>query len=176
MKDETPTSLLYKDITLKARLTSPKKTEAVIQSMKAIFIGKDLQTDHYFQTPKGKLKWREGFIENLITHYERINENGLEKTIVYRYDLNPSQEMIDDLRKNYKQIGITKKERKIYQLDNIKIHLDKLPNHEEFIEIEAIDSENKFTIEELRAQCQSLKAALKIDDRDLMPTGYLKTP
>ncbi len=164
----------YKDITIKARLINADQIEKIIQSMNARFIGKDLQTDRYFETPKGKLKWREGLIENLITHYERSKENGVEKTIVYRYDLNPSPELIEDLFKNHTHIGTIKKERKIYKLNNIKIHIDKLPNNEEFIEIEAIDLKNEFTIEELRTQCQSLKEKLIINDSDLVPTGYLK--
>jgi adenylate cyclase class 2 len=166
----------YKDITVKARLTNPVETEKAVQSMNARFRGKDLQTDRYFETPKGKLKWREGTIENLITHYERFIEGGTERTIVYRYDLNPSKEMIDDLFENHKHIGTTKKERKIYQLDNIKIHLDKLPNSQEFIEIEAIDSENRFTIEELRNHCRMMKEKLGIADVDIVLTGYLKKP
>lgn len=54
--------------------------------LKIEFIGLDLQTDHYFEIEKGKLKWREGTVENLITHYERIDDSGMERTIVYRYD------------------------------------------------------------------------------------------
>jgi len=166
---------MYKDITIKARLAKADQTEKIIQSLNALFIGKDLQTDHYFKTEKGKLKWREGIIENLITHYERIVDHGAERTIVYRYDLNPTKEMLNDLTKNYLSIGFIRKERKIYKLSNIKIHLDKLSSGEEFIEIEAIDSEGKFSIEELKEQCQSLKEKLKINDHDLVPTGYLKT-
>src|SRR6267154_403683 len=105
MKEGIPSALLYKDITVKARLTNPNQTEKAIQSMNAQFLGKDLQTDRYFETQKGKLKWREGTIENLITHYERFTEDVLERTIVYRYDLNPSEEMIDNLFKNHTHVG-----------------------------------------------------------------------
>ncbi len=172
---ENQKSLPYKDFTIKAKLKLAIEKEKLLRSMNAQFIGTDFQTDHYFETTKGKLKWREGTIENLITHYERFDDFGLERTLVYRYDLNPTKEMIDDLLQNHKSIGTTKKERKIIQLDNIKIHLDKLPNDEEFIEIEAIDSENRFTSEELRTQCLDLKAKLKILEEEVIPTGYLKT-
>ncbi|MBI3482368.1 MAG: CYTH domain-containing protein, partial [Bacteroidetes bacterium] len=117
--------LPYKDFTIKARLVNSKNVVKKLAALKAEFIGKDLQTDHYFETDKGKLKWREGTIENLITHYERFDDSGMERTIVYQYDINPSQDQIDDLFLNHKVIGITKKERRIYQLNNIKIHLDK---------------------------------------------------
>jgi len=167
-------SLPYKDFTIKARLAHAEETENILIKMNAKFIGLDLQTDHYFETSVGRLKWREATIENLITHYERLANSDLERTIVYRYDLHPTQAQIDELFQNHKKIGTTKKERKIYLIDNVKIHIDKLSNDEEFIEIEAIDRDNLFTEDELRNQCLDIKTILKISDHDLIPTGYLK--
>ena len=169
-----PDSQSYKDFTIKAKLTDLDAVEKAIIALEAKFVGEDVQTDHYFETSKGKLKWREGTIENLITHYERFLEAGIERTTVYRYDLNPSKSEIDELFQNQKIIGIVKKTRRIYSIQNIKIHLDLLPNHEKFIEIEAIDRSGKFTIDELRDQCLTMKAKLRIADHDLIPTGYLK--
>ena len=110
----------------------------------------------------------------MITHYERFYESGIERTVVYRYDLNPTADQISELQRSHKQIGTTTKQRKIYKLNNIKIHLDKLPNQEEFIELEAIDRDNRFTEAELRAQCLDIKEKLHIKDSDLILTGYLK--
>lgn len=168
------TPLPYKDFTIKARVSNHEKIEKTLQSLNAEFIGTDFQTDHYFETEKGKLKWREAVIENLITHYERLHDSGIERTVVYRYDLNPSQNQIQELRQNHKLIGVTQKQRKIYQLHNVKIHLDKLPNDEEFIEIEAIDRDNKFSADELRTQCMEVMSKLGILESDLIQTGYLK--
>ncbi|HEU5292508.1 MAG TPA: CYTH domain-containing protein, partial [Cyclobacteriaceae bacterium] len=134
----------------------------------------DHQTDTYFQVDHGKLKLRQGTIENLITHYERTFENGAEKTQVFRYDVNPSQEEIEKLKSSHQQIGIVKKERKIYFINHIKIHLDKLPNGEEFIEMEAIDRLNQFSDEELKRQCLDLKDKLGINESEMVQTGYLK--
>lgn len=170
----TPLPLPYKDFTLKARLSSVEKVEATLRSLNARFIGTDFQTDYYFETEKGRLKWRQAAIENLITHYERFLDSGIERTIVYRYDLNPSEELIHELKQNHKLIGITRKQRKIYQLRNVKIHLDKLPNEEEFIELEAIDRDNQFSEDELRNQCLEFRTKLNIPARDLIQTGYLK--
>ncbi len=162
----------YKDFTLKAKLKDFDATELLIKNMPSEFIGTDYQTDYYFETSKGKLKLRKGTIENLITHYERVVEAGMERTVVYRYDINPREEQINDLANNYKKTGTTKKERKIYLVDNIKIHLDKLPNGDEFIEIETIDVDNKFSSEELKTQCLKIKYLLGIKDEELLSTGY----
>lgn len=170
----TPLPLPYKDFTIKARVSSAEEIENTLRSLKAEFIGIDLQTDHYFETDKGKLKWRRGTIENLITHYERFHDAGIERTAVYRYDLNPTQDQINELQHNRKLIGITRKQRKIYLLHNVKVHLDKLSNEEEFIEIEAIDRDNQFSADELKNQCLEIKSKLNLSKRDLIPTGYFE--
>ncbi len=164
----------YKDYTIKARLENHAEVEAILQSLDAEFIGLDKQTDYYYETEIGKLKYRDGNIENLITHYKRDIVDGIERTTVYRYDKNPTDKEINDLKSVKKQIGTTYKERKIYILDNIKIHLDFIPDNKYFIEIEAIDRDNRFTDKELREQCFSLKSRLMISDEMLIKTGYFK--
>lgn len=164
--------LPYRDYTIKAVLYDPQIMEDMLHQMNAHYTGLDIQTDHYFEVPQGKLKWRQGTIENLITHYERIDESGIEQTIVYRYDKDPSIQEIKLLHKQYKKIGATHKERKIYTVGAIKIHLDKLDTGRTFIEIEAIDLEYKFSREELKRKCLSLKSELGLLDKDLVKTGY----
>ena len=165
--------LNYKDYTIKAKIVNPGSIESRLKEICAKYIGMDIQTDHYFKIEKGKLKWRQGTIENLITHYERISESGIEKTIVYRYDLNPSDKAVKALKATYAELAVIRKERKIYRVDNIKVHLDKLSDGKQFIEIEAIDSEERFSHDELKAQCKTMKLKLGIEDEDLVATGYM---
>ena len=165
---------MYKDYTIKARISSSSLFEHKLNQLRSTFLGVDQQTDTYFETTIGKLKLREGTIENLITHYERKAVQGAEKTTVFRYDVNPTKEDIEKLKSSHQQLGVIKKERKIYFLDHIKVHLDKLPNGEEFIELEAIDRLNQFTDEELKQQCLDLKNRLGISESEVMQTGYLK--
>jgi adenylate cyclase class 2 len=166
-------TLAYKDFTLKARLSDWVQTENLLIQLNARYDGADHQTDTYFKVEKGKLKWRKGNIENLFTHYERILENGLEKTVVYRYDLNPSDEEIKKLFSSYATLAVIEKERKIFFIDNVKIHLDKTKEEEMFVEIEAMDRNDSRSGQQLQQQCLDLKAALKIKDTELIKTGYL---
>ena len=165
-------ALSYLDFTLKAKVADVERISKILSNMKALFLGTDHQKDVYFEIPNGKLKWRQGTIENLITHYERIDENGLEKTIVYRYDLNPTQQQIDALYNGYQEIGSFEKERNIFYLGKVKIHLDTTADSQCFIEIEAIDRTGKQSSEELRRQCLDVKEKLEIADADLIKTGY----
>ncbi len=164
--------LPYKDITVKAKVDNLATIETQLTTLGAFFHGHDYQTDHYFKTHKEKLKYRAGTVEKLITHYERILVNDTEQTIVYRYDLNPTEDEVKKLFATETSIGVTKKERKIFFLEHIKIHLDKLENGEQFIEIEVIDRENKWTIDQLKNQCRDLQVKLQIPDANLIPTGY----
>lgn len=166
----------YKDYTLKAKVNSFTAIEDELSRLKALFVGTDKQTDYYFQVAKGKLKLRQGTIENLITHYERIPENGIEKTIVYRYEKNPSLEEIESLKESRNIIGKVEKQRKIYWLENVKIHLDKMNDGQQFIEVEAIDVSNRFTENDLRVQCFEIQSKLGINDEDVIRTGYLPLP
>ncbi|MDL5049213.1 class IV adenylate cyclase [Oscillatoria amoena NRMC-F 0135] len=164
--------MAYKDYTLKARLTNFSSIKHALTQLNAVFVGTDHQADYYFKVSKGKLKLRQGTIENVITHYERKSENGIEKTVVYRYDKNPSVEEIASLRKHASLIGKVEKERSIYFIENVKIHLDTMPDGQQFIEIEAIDTANRFTDEDLKAQCFGIKSKLGVKDEDLLTTGY----
>ncbi|NOT75877.1 MAG: class IV adenylate cyclase [Cyclobacteriaceae bacterium] len=164
--------MAYKDFTIKAIVTDFSRTESLLKDL-AVLKGIDHQKDTYFNVSKGKLKLRQGTIENLITHYERIEDDGMEKTIVYQYDANPTRNQIDSLFQNHKIIGTVEKIRRIYFSGIIKIHLDTLPDQRTFIEIEAIDSSDSIQSEELKAQCISMKRKLEISDEYLVKTGYL---
>jgi adenylate cyclase class IV len=96
----------------------------------------------------------------------------VESTLVYRYDVNPTREQIAELTATHKEIGTIEKERKIYTLGNVKIHLDKTKDGKAFVEIEAIDREGTRSRELLRRQCLEVKTKLGIQDNDLINTGY----
>jgi adenylate cyclase, class 2 len=165
--------LLYKDFTIKAKCDNLEDVTSRLKALNATFQGIDEQHDTYFKTEPGNLKWRQGTIENLITHYERVKGTGVERTIVYRYDLNPSKEQIDQLYRDHEILGTVRKQRAIYWLENVKIHVDRLKDDRCFIELEAMDKHNAYSEEQLRSQCLSVKEKLNIHDVDLVGTGYL---
>lgn len=165
--------LNYKDVTQKARLANADVIASVLIAMGASFVGEDHQHDIYFQVQNGKLKFRQGTLSNLITHYERIAVGPLEKTHVYRYDVNPSEAEVQQLFATTERIGETQKIRKQYQFQNVTVHLDELPNGENYIEVEAKDYSNSFSEIDLQSQCKDLFEKLGIASVDLMQTGYL---
>ena len=165
--------LNYQDVTLKARVSNIGSMEARLVDLGAIYIGEDHQHDFYFTCSKGKLKFRKGTLGTLITHYERALMDNAEKTHVYRYDVNPSAEEVQQLYAMHEIIGETQKIRKLYQLENITIHLDELPSGEKFIEVEAKDYAEMLSEEQLNVQCQKLFEDLQLPHVDRLETGYL---
>ncbi|HAA15110.1 MAG TPA: hypothetical protein DCE41_26815 [Cytophagales bacterium] len=164
--------LRYQDVTLKAQLYDLLPIENKLRKMNARFAGVDVQTDTYFEVELGKLKWRQGTVESLITHYDRTERNGVETTTVYRYDLDPTEEDIYDLRREHRTIGEVHKTRQIFWVGTLKVHLDTLPTGEFFVEIEAIDRGKKVPHANLLEQAHALRVQLGIAKEDLVPTGY----
>ena len=94
----------------------------------ADFKGIDEQTDTYFNVPNGRLKLREGNIENNLIFYERTNQAG-PKNSHFSFSKNGRCQRIKrsiDKIKRYKSGG--KKEKgEIYYINNVKFHIDEVP-------------------------------------------------
>jgi adenylate cyclase, class 2 len=164
----------YRDCTIKIRLTDTPALLERLTELDAKFVGIDNQRDSYFKTNVGKLKLREGNIENLITHYTREAGKGVEYTRVIRYDVNPLREEIDRLRRDHELIRTVNKERRIFFLENVKVHVDRIPGGEEFLELEAFDRTNEFTEAVLRSQCLHVLNLLNLASSEIIKTGYFK--
>ncbi|TGE26520.1 class IV adenylate cyclase [Hymenobacter metallicola] len=164
--------LTYQDFTLKAHLRDRAGVEERLRALGFAYIGLDEQRDTYFEISPGKLKLRQGTIENLVTHYERVADKAAEKTVVYVYDLNPSPQQIADLYARHTVVGVVEKSRRIYRLGNVKIHLDTTADAAEFLEIEVFDHTNQQPAQELEAKCHQVRESLGVGSGDLLPTGY----
>ena len=55
----------------KAQVQDLLQAEQKLLQLSPRFIGIDLQTDTYFNAAQGRLKLRQGNIENALIHYER---------------------------------------------------------------------------------------------------------
>ncbi|NYZ78354.1 adenylate cyclase, partial [Candidatus Micrarchaeota archaeon] len=64
------------NVEIKAKCANPDKIRRILKAEKALFKGVDRQTDTYFKTNRGRLKLREGNIENHLIYYERKNQAG----------------------------------------------------------------------------------------------------
>jgi adenylate cyclase, class 2 len=67
---------------------------------------------------------------------------------------------------------IINKKRKIYFIDNIKFHFDEVQHLGTFLEVEAIDDNNRFSTEKLKAQCDFYFNFFELKKSDLMKESY----
>ncbi|CAN5800648.1 hypothetical protein BH10BAC2_BH10BAC2_30860 [soil metagenome] len=161
------------NIEIKAKCFYPKKVEAFLVSANAIFKGTDLQKDTYFNVYNGRLKLRQGNIENNLIFYKRNDQKGPKQSDFQLLPIAKATEMGNLLTEALGVKVIVEKSRKIYFLDNIKIHIDEVPQLGTFVEIEASNlSEPSLTIAQLHKQCADLMQHFEIKEEDLIENSY----
>ena len=161
-----------KNVEIKAWCDHPDKVEQKLRELGARFHGLDKQTDTYFNCSNGRLKLRQGNIENALIYYERDNQQKPKTSNVELYPLDPDKDLLPLLTKAYGVFKVVKKERKIFYLRNIKIHLDHLIGLGYFIEIEALSNHPEMQDAVLRTQCEDLMVELEVDQNRLISHSY----
>ncbi|MBC5991399.1 class IV adenylate cyclase [Pontibacter cellulosilyticus] len=163
---------MYADITIKARCDNPAEVESILLGLNATYQGQDVQTDTYYESEYGKLKHRQGNIENVLIHYNRTRLEEAHQTEVLLYLKNPSAATVAAVCQGKRILGQVKKRRKIFFIDNVKFHLDQIQDLGTFVEIEAIDLEGSVGTEVLQQQCDYYKEMLQIQDEDIITSAY----
>jgi adenylate cyclase, class 2 len=137
----------------KASCTDIKVLESKLKNLNPLFVGTDHQIDTYFNVANGRLKLREGNIENSLIHYNRTNTAAAKQSDVTLYQHQPDKNLKDALSKALGIKTVVDKKRRIYFIDNVKFHFDEVKELGSFIEVEAIDKEGSVGIEKLKEQC-----------------------
>ena len=160
------------NVEIKARCKNPGKVRDILNAEGADYKGLDKQTDTYFHCENGRLKLREGNIENSLIFYKRKNQAGPKVSEVTISKIATDHQIKDVLTKAYGVFIEVKKDREIYFIDNIKFHIDHLQDLGDFVEIEAIDSTGQLTKEALEEQCKQFLTLFDISPEDLITNSY----
>jgi len=167
--------MAYTNIEIKARCKNPDSIRVILRAHKAVFKGTDHQIDTYFKVPHGRLKLREGNIENNLIYYEREEKSaagGLKESRYIVYSFDPQSSLKELLIKALDALVVVEKERDIYFIDNVKFHIDTVRDLGTFVEIEATDKDGTISKEKLLAQCAFFLELFKISQNDLIPASY----
>ncbi|MES2849557.1 MAG: class IV adenylate cyclase [Bacteroidota bacterium] len=160
------------NIEFKARSNDVLAAENILLQHNPTFIGEDHQTDTYFNVTTGRMKLREGNIENALIHYERENTAGSKSSQVLLYQHQPDKNLKAILTKALGVKAVVDKKRKIYFIENVKFHFDTVQNLGTFIEVEAIDKDGSIGKEKLQEQCDFYAAIFGIKQEDFMAVSY----
>jgi len=161
----------HTNIEIKARLKNADLIRQILKKNCAEYIGTDNQIDTYFKINKGRLKLRKGNIEDYLIYYERENQEGPKKSKVILLK-NPVSPLEAILKESLEVLVVVDKKREIYFIDNVKFHIDSIKNLGNFMEIEAIDSDDSIGIERLREQCNFYIDLFGIKENDLIDCSY----
>ena len=162
----------FLNIEIKARCHDSEKVRRYLLDHNAEFRGVDEQTDTYFDVRNGRLKLREGNIENNLIFYERDDQQGPKKSLFHLVRIEDAKGLKEVLTKSIGIKAIVKKRREIYYIGNVKFHIDEVPGLGSFVEIEAGNVTGDISQEELQRQCDFYMAELEIQTRDLLENSY----
>ncbi len=161
------------NIEIKSPCHNPEIIEHLLLEHHAVFKGEDHQIDTYFKVDHGRLKLRQGNIENTLIQYHRVETEGLKKSEVSLQKLPSETEGLKSILTH--QLGIWKvvdKKRKIFFIENVKFHIDQVKNLGSFVEIEAIDQEGNKDQEALEKQCNYFIKYLNLDPNHFIAQSY----
>jgi predicted adenylyl cyclase CyaB len=160
------------NVEIKAKCADHSKVREILKSKSADFKGVDHQIDTYFKVNSGRLKLREGNIENYLIYYDRENKEGPKESKVILFKNEPNSTLKDILIRANGILVVVDKKREIYFIENVKFHIDIVKNLGSFIEIEAIDKDGSIGKDKLYTQCQKYMKLLGISDKDLISDSY----
>lgn len=162
------------NVEIKARCTQPKKIRSILKEKQARYIGVDRQVDTYFTVAKGRLKLREGTIENNLIYYKRPDTkkpkpSTIELIPVPKDNTSTLKRVLAEVLDIWMTV---EKKREIYFIDNVKFHVDQVEQLGSFVEIEAIDKDGTRSEESLLQQCRHYLDLLGIHEDDLVEVSY----
>lgn len=164
--------MMHLNVEIKARCSHPQRVREMLVSLGAEYRGLDHQIDTYFRVAQGRLKLREGNIENALVFYERDDQQGPKDSRVILYASQPGSTLKQALLAACGALVVVDKRREIYFIENVKFHLDEVKDLGSFCEIEAIDQTGKIGREKLLQQCEEYMRILGVGENDLISCSY----
>ena len=154
----------------KARLKNEKLVRAMLKRLRARGVGTDHQVDTYFHVPAGRLKVRQGRIENALIFYQRPDAPRARRATVATMLLPRRNSLREILAAGLDVLAVVKKRREIYFVGNVKIHLDRVRRLGKFLEVEAISRTGD--IKKIRAQARKFQNLFAVSNSDIVSQSY----
>ena len=154
----------------KARLNNEQQVRAALKRLDARFIGTDHQVDTYFRVPSGRLKVREGRLENALIFYQRSNLRRARQAAVEMMLLPRRNSLRAILARSLGTLAVVDKRREIYFVKNVKIHLDRVRRLGKFLEVEAISRVGD--VKKIRSQARQFQKLFGISSKDIVAESY----
>lgn len=160
------------NVEFKARTARPDEVLSRLQQLGARLQGVDTQIDIYYRVPRGRLKLRQGQIENSLICYHRPDDAGPKSSRVHLAPLPIDCDVAEVLDAALTRDVVVSKERRILWLENVKFHVDTVADLGTFLEVEAIDRDGSLGLEHLQVQCDRYRRLLGVREEDFEARSY----
>jgi predicted adenylyl cyclase CyaB len=164
---------LATNIEIKAGCADLAAAREVARRVATARVGLDRQVDTYFRTRAGRLKLRESslFGGQLVT-YLRPDRDGPKRS---DYQVVPVSDAVELKRILGEILGVHRvvtKEREIFLCENVRIHLDRVEELGDFLELEAVTDGTDAAEAEGRRKVAWLMKELGVREDDLVAVSY----
>jgi adenylate cyclase class 2 len=154
----------------KARLKDESRVRAALKQLRARYVGTDHQLDTYYRVPTGRLKVREGKIENALIFYQRSNTARPRRSSIELMLLPRRNSLRAILSEALRPRVVVDKRREIFFVGNVKIHLDRVRGLGKFVEVEAITRTGR--LQRARSQARRIQKLFGIAPGDIVARSY----
>jgi predicted adenylyl cyclase CyaB len=127
-----------RNVEIKARLQDRSAVEARLAALPVHFEATLHQRDVFFDVPHGRLKLR--FVNGAaeLIQYERADRAVLRPSDYRLLPVQDGETLLQILQGALGTCGEVHKVRQLYRMDNVRIHLDRVRDLGEFLELEAV--------------------------------------
>lgn len=162
------------NIEIKAVYPNLEKARKISERLQARLLGRDHQIDTYFRTRAGRFKLRESSLSGTtLIPYLRPDQSGPKKSdyaLLSVEDAGLVKRLLGEV------LGVERvvdKQREIFLLDNVRVHLDEVKDLGSFLEFEAVyKDDSPAAAAREREKVNRLLKEYEIASRDLIEGSY----
>ncbi len=161
------------NIEIKARAKNFLHQKSIAESISDTACELIEQEDIFFHIPNGRLKLRIlSHAQSELIFYHRENSSGPKQSHYIVHKTNAPHSLIDVLVSSLGIVGVVKKKRQLYFIEQTRIHFDEVEGLGEFIELEVVMNKNQPN-ETGIAIAHDLMKKLEIEEVDLISEAYI---
>ena len=161
-----------KNLEFKARIDGIGWYEQKLQSLSAVSLGTERQTDTYFNVVRGRLKLRESGPKNILISYYREDQASARISEVTLFVHAPDTPVKRILSEQLGIKAIVRKERIKYRIGETVFHLDTVEGLGTFLEVEATGSAGPSAMVHMEQEIDRYRRFLEITSRQLVKESY----
>lgn len=161
------------NIEIKAHVSDAPAVRERAEALATERVGLDRQVDTYFVTAEGRLKLRESSLSGaLLIPYLRPDGTDPRRSDYALISIEDPARVKALLTQVLGVHQVVRKEREIFLVRNVRIHLDRVETLGDFLELEAVFDGDEAAEEAEHRKVRELMAALGVERADLIAASY----